>query len=73
MNSYGRINQFLMIYTALVVLKCHGTGIHILHGRVYLMITGVNTVLLKFLLFFFFLHSNRKCAKWMEFSGCKME
>ena len=30
--------QFVMINNLLVVLKCHGTGIHILHGRVNLML-----------------------------------
>ena len=37
MYSVGNINQVFMIYTGLVVLKYHGTGIHILHGRVNLM------------------------------------
>ena len=34
MYSNGNINQDFMIYTVLVVLKRHGTGIPILHGRV---------------------------------------
>ena len=34
MYSNGKINQFFMVYTVLVVLKCHCTEIHILHGRV---------------------------------------
>ena len=34
----GNINQFFTIYTVLVVLKCHGTGIQILHGHVNLML-----------------------------------
>ena len=34
------INQHFMIYIVLVLLKCHGTGIHILHGCVYLMSTN---------------------------------
>ena len=37
MYSNGKINQFFMVYTVLVVLKCHCTEIHILHGRVNLM------------------------------------
>ena len=33
----GNINPFFMICTVLVMLESHGTGIHILHGRVNLM------------------------------------
>ena len=37
MYSNGNINHLFMIYTVLVVLKFHCTGIHILHGRVNIM------------------------------------
>ena len=35
---YGNMNQCFMIYTVLVVLKCYGTGIHISHGYVNLIV-----------------------------------
>ena len=42
MYSNGNINQF---FHDLVVLKCHGTGIHILHGCVNLMCSFLTVVL----------------------------
>ena len=54
MHSNGNINQFLVIYTGLVVLKCHCTEVYILHGHVNLMVQAnatadfsVSIVLLK--------------------------
>ena len=42
MYSNCNINKFFMFNTVLVVFKCHGTGINILHGRVNLMVRRVS-------------------------------